>query len=472
MFEEPHLPLGGTEESRWRYWRRYALTIGVLVLAFAIHEASDTYGKAASRAADQEGAAVRRRGAGPRSDYRPPARPNGALAPGDVREYRDAPLYDAAVLRTIFLQFESEKWEEELASRYRSDTELPATITIDGAVYRDVGVHFRGNSSYRMVPSGYKRSLNLSFDYVHRNQHVGGYRTLNLLNANSDPSFVRTVLYSEIARKYIPAPKVNFVRVAINGESWGIYLNVQQFNKDFVRDFYGTAGGARWKVPGSPRARAGLEYLGEDAATYRSRYEIKTKDTTAAWNDLIRLCRLLDRTPPEKLEAVLAPHLNVDGALRFLALEMALVNTDGYWIRASDYSIYQDEKRKFHILPYDFNEAMGVQGPGRRGNQGSGVAVDPLTSLSDVAKPLRSKLLAVPRLREQYLQYVREIAEQWMDWAKLAPLVQQYQQLIEADVKADGRKLYAFEAFEPSALQRFFEQRRAYLLEQSRKVTP
>ena len=43
--------------------------------------------------------------------------------------------------------------------------------------------------------------------------------------------------------------------------------------------------------------------------------------------------------------------LDVDGVLRFLALEIALVNTDGYWTRASDYNIYQDERGRFHVHP-------------------------------------------------------------------------------------------------------------------------
>ena len=168
------------------------------------------------------------------------------------------------------------------------------------------------------------------------------------------------------------APKVNFVRVVINGESWGIFVNVQQFNKDFVRESFGSAKGARWKVPGSPRGRGGLEYLGDGVAAYRNLYELKSKESDKAWADLIRLCRLLNSTAPEDLEAVLAPHLDIDEALKFLALEVVLVNTDGYWTRASDYSIYQEESGRFHVLPYDFNEAMGVESPGRRGGFGHG----------------------------------------------------------------------------------------------------
>jgi hypothetical protein len=449
-----------------RRGRRVAL---LLLGAAAILQSSDAF-RGVSRL---DASALRpppprfgRRGfGGPRFDYGTP-RAGQRLTPAEVKTYAGAPLYDLQILRTLFIEFPKTSWEYELEANYQRDVDVPATVTVDGTVYKDVGI--RGNSSYRMVPSGFKRSLNLTLDGVHADQQIGGYRTLNLLNANSDPTFMRTVLYSEIARQYLPAPKVNFVRVVINGENWGVYLNAQQFNKDFLRDFYGETTGPRWKVPGSPRGRGGLEYVGDEVNLYKGIYEIKTKDAPKPWADLIRLCRLLNTTKPEHLEAVLAPHLDIDGALKFLAVDVALVNTDGYWTRASDYSIYQDGTGRFHILPYDFNEAMGVQGPGgRRGFGGGhgGPTLDPLVGLDDASKPLRSKLLAVPALRQRYLRHVRDIAEKWMDWQALAPMVKDAQALIRADVKADGRKLYGFESFDTAALQSFFEQRRAYLLQ-------
>ena len=88
------------------------------------------------------------------------------------------------------------------------------------------------------------------------------------------------MLYTEIAQQYIPTPRMNYMRVVINGESWGVYLNAQQFNKDFTRDWFGGDDGARWKVPGSPGGNGGLEYLGgEPVDAYKRRYEIKSKDT-------------------------------------------------------------------------------------------------------------------------------------------------------------------------------------------------
>jgi hypothetical protein len=394
------------------------------------------------------------------------------LAPADVKAYPgSAPVYDTSTIRTIFLQFENADWEQELADFYNTDVDVPAAMMVDGKTFKDVGVHFRGNSSYRMVPAGYKHSLNLTLDFVHGKQDFGGYNSFNLLNANNDATFVRTLLYGDIARKYIPTAKVNYVRVAINGESWGIYVSSQQVDKRFLREFYDTAKGYRWRVPGSPRGRGGLEYLGDNPAAYERLYEIKGDESPQAWADLIRLCKVLNETPSERLEAALAPLLDVDGALKFLALEMAMANTDGYWTRASDYNLYEDPKGQFHIIPHDFNEGLGGDTHGFGGfSPRAGPELDPLTGLSDTTKPLRTKLLAIPSLRARYLGYVREIADKWLDWKWMGPVAARYQALIAADIKTDTRKLYTLEEFEHGLtgpgenLKAFVDRRRAYLL--------
>jgi hypothetical protein len=392
------------------------------------------------------------------------------LTPADTRPpYPTTPLYDLQTLRTIYLDFEDADWEQELTTFYNTDVEVPATMTVDGKTYREVGIHFRGASSFRMVPAGYKHSLNVSLDFVHDQQELGGYRTLNLLNSNSDPTFLRTMLYSEVARQYVPTPRVNHMKVVINGENWGIFLNVQQFNGDFLRDNFKTRQGARWKVPGNPRGGGGLEYFGDNPASYKSMYEIKTKDSPESWNALIQLTKVLNQTPPDKLEAALAPILDIDGALRFLAVEMTLMNSDSYWSRASDYSIYRDVKGRFHVLPHDFNEAFG-SGGGFGG--GGGPALDPLSGINDPSKPLRSKLLAVPALRQRYLGYVKEIATTWLDWNKVSPILAASHKLIAAEVKMDNRKLYeqtGFDAAAPAAannpIKSFADRRRVYLLD-------
>ncbi|MFM7149754.1 MAG: CotH kinase family protein [Gemmataceae bacterium] len=300
---------------------------------------------------------------------REPGKPGPKVSPDQVKTYDKEPLYDPTVLRTLFLTFENPEWETELAAFKNTDVEVPATLVVDGKSYPNVGVHFRGMSSFGMVPAGSKRSLNLSLDFVDEKQRLLGYKNLNLLNAADDPSFMSTVLYSHIARKYLPVPRANFMKVVINGESWGVYVNVQQFDKTFLEENYKTTKGTRWKVSGSPGGRGGLEYMGDDLEQYKRIFEIKSEDKDKPWKALVKLCRVLNQTPVENLEAAIKPLIDIDQLLWFLALDVTLVNNDGYWVRSSDYSIYQDKKGKFHILPHDMNEAFQARagGPGMPG---------------------------------------------------------------------------------------------------------
>lgn len=436
---------------------------------------------------------------------REPGKPGVKVAPSDVKNYADEDLYDTSVVRTIFLTFEKDDWESELSDFKNSDVEVDAQMMVDGKTYEKVGVKFRGMSSFGMVPAGSKRSFNISMDMADEDQRLLGYKTLNLLNSNGDPTMMHSVLYSKIARKYLPTPKANEVRVVVNGEDWGVYQNAQQFDKVFVKENFGSSKGARWKVSGSPGGGGSLRYLGDDVAAYKRLYEIKSSDNEESWNALIELTKILGETPPAELPAKIEPILDVDGALRFLALDVALINEDGYWVRGSDYSIYQDEDGKFHVIPHDMNESFmpvmggpgmggpgmggpGMGGPGMggrgRGGRGPGAggpgaggpqngpggpqggpqggrngggqnayALDPLIALDNPDRPLRSKLLQVPEYRERYLKYVAQIAEEDLDWKNLGPVVEEVKNSIEILVELDSRKMSTTEAFQQTTSQ-------------------
>jgi spore coat protein CotH len=397
--------------------------------------------------------------------------PGPALSPKDVSNYpTSVPFYDANTLRTLFLEFDRPDWEQELAAFYHTDVLVPATLTVDGKAYRDVGVSFRGNNSFTAVPEGLKRPLSIALD-AWRDQDLLGYRSLNLLNSNQDPTMLRSVLFLEVARDYIPAVKANFARVVINGESWGVYVNQQTFSKEFERETFKTNKGTRWKSPNNS-VGGGLSYLGDDVALYRRWYEMKGADNLAAWNALIHVTKVLNQTPLDQLERALAPLMDVDEVLRYLALDIALVNGDGYWRDGSDFNLYLSEKGRFLVTLHDVNEGFRTGG-----RAGDAAQPDPLTALDDPNKALRQKLLVVPALRTKYLAYVGDIAEKWLDWTRLGPIVERHQTLIADDMARDGRKLDTIEAFmtgiygpgdgtPPSAstIKGFADQRRAALL--------
>ena len=209
----------------------------------------DSKERAAARKWIQENRRRRRRG------FRGRGAADGAsrevkdpILPTKVPHYPQKKLFDTSVLRTVFLSFSQQDWRQELADFYLTDVDVPATMFIDGKKYTDVGVRYRGTSSYLMVPAHGKKPMNISVDFVNDKQRVGGNRTLNLTNANQDASLLREVLFADIAGRYLPTPRANYVSLVINGQSWGVYVSIQQFNRDFLGDWFGSRTGVRWKI--------------------------------------------------------------------------------------------------------------------------------------------------------------------------------------------------------------------------------
>jgi hypothetical protein len=150
------------------------------------------------------------------------------LVAGHLSAGTTGDFYDETILRTLTLDFEQADWWSQLEANYQAKENILATLTVDEQVYNDVGIRFRGNTSYQRVDSE-KKPFNIEIDYTHDDQRLMGYKTLNLINCNGDPTFMREVLYSNTCRAHIPSAKANFVTLVINGKNWGVYANgIQQ----------------------------------------------------------------------------------------------------------------------------------------------------------------------------------------------------------------------------------------------------
>jgi len=419
---------------------------------------------------------------------RDPDAKGSPVKPGDVASYPDRPLFDPEIVRTIFVAFPQADWIEELTAFYRTDVAVPATVAVDGVTYDNVGVSFRGNTSYMGAPP-HKKPWDLAFDHVDGKQNLRGVRNLDLINCNGDPSFLREVLHGWVSNQFFPAPRVALVRLVVNGEDHGIYAAVQQFDKEFLQDHYGSKQGDRFKVPPDFSGNGGL---GEDPKAYARNYQLKSKANDAAWQGLVDLCAVLEHTPKDQLERILPQHLDVDGALWFLAVDNALADDDGYHSRASDYLLYRDPKGRFHLTPRDNNEILpagGARGPrpgraggpggpapfpgapdgqgpggpppgqgpggapggpgGRRGGPGA-AATSPLQMADRADRPLLRKLLEVPAWRQRYLANLRELATTALHEDVIGARLESWRKLIDPLVAQDVHSLYGYEAFQRS----------------------
>ncbi len=391
-------------------------------------------------------------------------------------------LYEKPVMRTFDLQFAQPNYWQLMQQNYQTQTDIQATLSVDGTVYDSVGVRFKGQTSYMMLPPGsQKMSFNITMDLVDPAQDLMGYGTVNLNNAFQDPSFLREVVYLELIRDHVPAAKANYVHLNINGSSWGLYPNVQQLDKTFIGQWFQSNDGHRWRADapdgqvgggggGGPNwgdGTAALNDLGPDTADYQPHYTLKGTDlTTNPWEALVLTCQKVDGLPQAQLADSLPNYLDIDRTLWFLATEIAFSDDDSYVYKGKmDYYLYW-EPLTARMVPHEFdgNSVMKL----------NAVNWSPFYHEVDVNYPLLNRLLAVPEWRQRYLAHLRTLIAEKMQSASFNALVDGYVGMIDAEVQADPKKLYTYSNFlsEVNGLKTFITNRRNTLMANSEVSQP
>lgn len=379
-------------------------------------------------------------------------------------------FYELAKIRNIQLIFDQPDYWTKLTSNYASKTDLPATLIYNGDTFPNVGVRFKGQTSYQRVTSQ-KKSFNITMDYQDPQQDIRGYETLNFNNSYEDNSFVREVLYENITRPYCPSLKANFVHLSINGQDWGLYPNVQALDGDYVQEWFLSNEGTRWRcersVAGGPGQPGGggfgagvstLNYLGDDTTLYKPNYTLKKTTLSDPWQDLVRVTKVLNTVDLSVLEDTLNKVMDVDRALWFLAKEILFGDDDSYVNKGGMdyYAIYQKDVERLIPLEYDANSVMK--------SQTSSWSL--FLKETDTKFPLCNRLFKVPSLRQRYLAHMRTMFNGALDSAYFVSTLNYLYNLIDSVVVADPKKLMTYSAFqsEKNVLTSWMRARRTFAL--------
>ncbi|MFH0989349.1 MAG: CotH kinase family protein [bacterium] len=357
-------------------------------------------------------------------------------------------LYTDTTIIELRIEFYYPAWKDSLLRHVASETDIPARLLVQGIVYDSIGIRYKGNSSYNIASD--KKPFNLSIDAYRENQLLYGYKTLNLNNFFKDPTCVREKIAYKIASQYMPAVHAAYVKLFINNEYWGLYLNVQQINKIFLREHFSTTGGNLYKGD-PPKAGAGifgadLTWHGTDTAYYRARYELKTNEEQNDWSDIVLFINRLNTLSDASFESEIPKYLNVDRALWYLAYCNIFVNLDSYIGSGHNYYLYNNPLDGMNMILWDINEVLGT------------FSSDPLSieqrerlpllykNLDDL-RPLVRRLLSIPALRNRYYTHCRTILNESYSEITWSPHIQQYQSLITNTLAIDTKKLYTMDQF-------------------------
>jgi CotH kinase protein/Lamin Tail Domain/Secretion system C-terminal sorting domain len=353
-------------------------------------------------------------------------------------------FYDLNTVQNLEIFFSQTNWDYQLdtAKAGAEGYVLADSVRVNGQTFIEVGVKYKGNSSYNA--SNNKNPLHINLDYIHGNQNYQSFTDIKLGNGFSDPSNIREVLSYDILRKYMDCPLSNFMNVYVNGSLRGLYTSDESINKRFLANHYYDSNREFFKC--NPVGGAGpqggtypdLVWQGADSSLYADGYELKSD---YGWNQLVRMIDTLSNHA-----SVVENTLDIDRVLWMLAFNNVLVNLDSYsGTFKQNYYLYKDLNGRWVPTVWDLNMSFG-------GFPGGGQSVSSMQNMiplysNDASHPLIQKLMAIPQFKKMYIAHMRTIANENFANGYYTTKAAELMATIDADVNADPYKFYTYTQF-------------------------
>jgi len=324
-------------------------------------------------------------------------------------------LYDATNVSRIDISIDMDSLAEILApANALSDHEFKADMifTRNGQsdTVSNVGFRLRGNTSRVSEKKSFKISIN-TFTSGRRYQDV---KDMNINGEHNDPSISRSRLCWELgAAENLPVSRVAHTELYINGVYYGLYINVEHINNDWLGLRFGNNSGNLYKCT----YPATLRYISNNSNDYKFTngdgiriYELKTNESADDYSDLAHFIDVLNNTPLSQLECALDDVFNVEGYLETLAFEVTCGHWDNYSFNKNNFYLYKNQETgKFEFIPYDMDNTFGVdwfnvdwasRNVLNWGNSGEYL-------------PLSDRILAIPELNEIYKFYLAKFNQKF-----------------------------------------------------------
>lgn len=305
-----------------------------------------------------------------------------------------------------------------------------------------------------------------------------GVRGLTLKYTRSDSTWVKEPWSYEFIRRFgIPAPRTAYAHLDIEitgytNLNYGLFQIIEPIDKAFVERVFGQ-GGHLYKClitadgPASFRTQKffawdndydrnvsiGIEKMDPanhtealswdrsdwpcdptQARVYRPRYDIAwTENPAEARDRLDNFIMELNSRTGSSFEQWIDSALDVDGILRVLAVDVLLGQWDSYFMNFNNfYLYYHPGEQRFVYIPYDYDGCMYHSGIMDVESWGMDILNRSVTNWPSTNAVLINKILAIPRYRELYYSYVRELITRpgFYNWPDMQARMEQLQSVI------------------------------------------
>ena len=265
------------------------------------------------------------------------------------------------------------------------------------------------------------------------------------MNTNKGVAFVKEVLGYKIYQKYLPAPEANFMRVEVQGEYLGLYINTETVDKLFLKKHFKEKNGIlvkcdpvqRYGIPG-PSGRSDLKWLGTDSLLYYNHYEMKSD---RGWKAFIHMIDVLNHYP-EQIDSV----LNVDRILWAFAVNQVISNFDTYnGVDQRNYYMYQTNDGLFQMIPWDVSESFINAMLGDFDDPNDYYQYDPHKGAKSWWYPLCEKLTGDPdsKYGKIYTAHLRTVLEEILDETEILSTIDYLQAVAQDAVNTDPNNIWS-----------------------------
>ncbi len=287
--------------------------------------------------------------------------PGGGGAPGGSLSQRPSPafpLFDDTRVHDISLTMSAADWQS-IIDNSQGDTWLHASVSYDGVVVDDVGVHPTGESS--RFAGNVKQSFRIKFDAFDGMGKFGGYQDVNVKGEYDDDSMMRERLAMFVFGTLMPAPKLAHARVVVNGDLRGLFTVREDWDSTSIAEHFSEPVGPLYRLRPLLPTDDPYKYEDDNQMTYVPVPWERHINMAARGDEVIAPFLQALSMNPAPLDSV----ADVDDLLAYLAGDAICMLTDGFTGDtgvADHFQYFDPQSGKFFILPWDPDNSFASHG--------------------------------------------------------------------------------------------------------------
>ncbi len=287
------------------------------------------------------------------------------------------------------------------------------SLTINGQHLNGIGARYKGNASFNLMRGSLKRNMKIKLDWTNKDQNYNSVETLNLNAGGLDPSKLRDAFSYWLFREAgVPAPRTTFAEMTLTipgryeKEHLGIYTIVEQVNKSFLKDRFGSKKGLLMK----PEGIASVEYHGDDWRFYAPLYRPDDEPLLAQSMRVMDFANVVNLSNEKQFRDSISSYLDIDGFLRFIAVNALIVNLDTLLAMPQNYYLHlSKDTNKFVFFPWDLD--ISFAGWPLGGKPVDQMKLSLAHPHSSDAHKLIDRLLAMESVKLRYDKIISQLVE-------------------------------------------------------------